>query len=227
MYIDQYTDKVKKHFLDPHNMGKITEEELEDGESLAVGSVGNPACGDLLTIYLKVKDEKIVDCKVETFGCASAIACSSVTTDLVIGKTIDEAKEIHKKDAADALGGLPPIKMHCSNLAADALHKAIENYEKGEKVSQDPENEKPEDKKSDEQKPATSDGPKAEITKDMTLGAVVTKFPPAAQVMMKYGLHCIGCQVATWETVEQGAKAHGMPDEKLDEMLVEMNETIK
>ncbi|MHA1934942.1 MAG: Fe-S cluster assembly scaffold protein NifU [Candidatus Thorarchaeota archaeon] len=117
-----YSKKVMENFTKPQNMGKI---ENPDG----VGEVGNPMCGDLMRIYIKVKDNILEDIKVETFGCVAAIATSSMTTQMAIGKTLDEAKELTRKDVAEALDGLPPQKMHCSNLAADALHKAIEDYE--------------------------------------------------------------------------------------------------
>jgi nitrogen fixation NifU-like protein len=121
-----YSKKVIQHFTSPHNQGII---ENPDG----VGMVGNPVCGDLMKIYLKIKKDRkkrevISDIKFETLGCASAIATSSMITDLAKGKTIDEAKKISRADVAEALEGLPPIKMHCSNLAADALHEAIEDY---------------------------------------------------------------------------------------------------
>lgn len=116
-----YSEKVMDLFRNPHNMGKI---ENADG----VGKVGNPVCGDVMYIYIKVKGDKIADIKFETFGCAAAIATSSMITDLAKGKTLDEALKITKGDVADALQGLPPIKMHCSNLAADGLKAAIEDY---------------------------------------------------------------------------------------------------
>jgi len=94
-----------------------------------VGTVGNPVCGDMLRLGIKVKDGVIVDAKIETFGCVAAIATSSVTTQMAIGMTLEEAKKVTRKEVAEALDGLPPQKMHCSNLAADALHKAIEDYE--------------------------------------------------------------------------------------------------
>jgi len=109
--------------MHPKNVGEIPD---ADG----VGTVGNPVCGDLMTIYIKVKDNRIVDIKFKTFGCGAAIATSSMTTELAKGKTLEEAMKITRADVADALGGLPPIKMHCSNLAADALHEAIKNYQK-------------------------------------------------------------------------------------------------
>ncbi len=117
-----YSEKVKENFKNPQNMGKI---EDPDG----VGTVGNPVCGDMMTLYLKIDDGIIVDAKVETFGCVAAIATSSMTTQMAIGKTIEEAKKISRQQVAEALNGLPPQKMHCSNLAADALLLAIEDYE--------------------------------------------------------------------------------------------------
>jgi len=120
-----YSKKVMNHFMRPHNQGKI---ENPSG----VGIVGNPVCGDLMKIYIKVKKENkreiIKVIKFETLGCASAIATSSMITDLAKGKTLDEAFKISRDDVAEALEGLPPIKMHCSNLAADGLKEAIKNY---------------------------------------------------------------------------------------------------
>ena len=116
-----YSEKVLEHFKNPKNVGEL---EGADGE----GTVGNPVCGDMMTMYIKVEDEKIKDIKFKTFGCGAAIATSSMTTQLAKGKTLDKALEISRQDVADALDGLPPIKMHCSNLAADALHEAIKNY---------------------------------------------------------------------------------------------------
>ncbi|PIU08282.1 MAG: iron-sulfur cluster assembly scaffold protein [Candidatus Moranbacteria bacterium CG_4_8_14_3_um_filter_34_16] len=120
-----YSKKVMNHFMRPHNQGKI---ENPSG----VGIVGNPVCGDLMKIYIKVKKENkreiIKEIKFETLGCASAIATSSMITDLAKGKTLDEAFKISRDDVAEALEGLPPIKMHCSNLAADGLKEAIKNY---------------------------------------------------------------------------------------------------
>jgi nitrogen fixation NifU-like protein len=117
-----YTDKVMDHFSNPRNVGEI---ENADG----IGEVGNATCGDIMKIYLKIEDEKIADVKFKTFGCGAAIATSSMVTEMVKGKTIPEALEISNKAVAEALDGLPPQKMHCSNLAADALHKAIEDYQ--------------------------------------------------------------------------------------------------
>ena len=116
-----YTQKVIEHFTNPQNMGSM---ENPDG----VGVAGNIACGDEMKIYIKVEDNKIKDIKFETLGCAAAIATSSMVTELAKGKTLEEAKKITRNDVAQSLGSLPLIKMHCSNLAADALHKAIENY---------------------------------------------------------------------------------------------------
>jgi nitrogen fixation NifU-like protein len=118
-----YSEKVMEMFRNPKNMGEI---ENPDG----VGRVGNPKCGDLMELYIKVENDIIIDVKFKTFGCAAAIATSSMVTEMAVGKTLDEALEITRKDVADELEGLPPIKMHCSNLAADALHAAIEDFRK-------------------------------------------------------------------------------------------------
>jgi nitrogen fixation NifU-like protein len=123
---DMYTEKVKEHFFHPRNVGEI---KNPDG----YGKVGNPVCGDVMAIYIKVKDNKIVDIKFKTFGCGAAIATSSVLTEMVKGKTLDEALKITREDVANELGGLPAIKMHCSNLAADALHEAIKDYKNKQK----------------------------------------------------------------------------------------------
>ena len=116
-----YSDKVMDHFTNPRNVGEIAD---ADG----IGEEGNPVCGDAMKIFIKVKDDVITDLKLKTFGCASAIAVSSMVTEMAKGMTIDEALKITKSSLADALDGLPPQKMHCSNLGADALHKAIEDY---------------------------------------------------------------------------------------------------
>ncbi|MDH5793203.1 MAG: Fe-S cluster assembly scaffold protein NifU [Candidatus Bathyarchaeota archaeon] len=121
-----YSEKVMEHFKNPRNMG-----EIKDADG--VGTVGNPVCGDMMTIYIKVKDNHLEDIKFKTFGCGAAIATSSMMTELAKGKTLEEALKITRANVADALGGLPPIKMHCSNLAADALHAAIEDYYKKQK----------------------------------------------------------------------------------------------
>ena len=116
-----YSEKVMDHFTNPRNVG-----EMEDADG--IGEEGNPVCGDAMKIFIKVKDNVITDLKFKTFGCASAIAVSSMVTEMAKGMTIDEAMKITKSSLADALDGLPPQKMHCSNLGADALHKAIEDY---------------------------------------------------------------------------------------------------
>ncbi|UCC12066.1 MAG: Fe-S cluster assembly scaffold protein NifU [candidate division WOR-3 bacterium] len=116
-----YSEKVMNHFLHPKNVGEI---ENADG----IGTVGNPVCGDVMTFYIKVDNNRIVDVKFKTFGCAAAIAVSSMVSEMVKGKTLDEALKITNKTVAEELGGLPPQKLHCSNLGADALHRAIENY---------------------------------------------------------------------------------------------------
>lgn len=116
-----YSEKVMEHFRNPRNVGIV---ENADG----TGKVGNPVCGDIMEMTIKVEDDRLVDVKFRTFGCGSAIATSSITTELVIGKTIDEALALTNRAVAQALDGLPPNKMHCSNLAADALHDAIKDY---------------------------------------------------------------------------------------------------
>ncbi len=116
-----YSKKVMEHFMNPRNVGVI---ENPDG----YGKVGNPVCGDVMEIYIKVKDDIITDIKFRTFGCGSAIATSSMVTELAKGKHVDEAVKITRGDVASELEGLPPQKMHCSNLAADALHEAIKDY---------------------------------------------------------------------------------------------------
>ena len=119
-----YTDKVMDHFRNPRNVG-----EIEDANG--VGEVGNAKCGDIMKIYLKVNDNGIIeDVKFKTFGCGSAIASSSIATELIKGKHIDEAWELSNKAVAEALDGLPPVKMHCSVLAEEAIHKAINDYRK-------------------------------------------------------------------------------------------------
>jgi len=123
-----YSKKVMEHFQHPRNVGEIKNPE-------GVGHVGNPICGDIMELYIKVKDNKIVDAKFKTFGCGAAIATSSMVTEMVKGKTIEEALKISNRAVAEALDGLPPIKMHCSVLAEDALKAAIEDYlaKKGKK----------------------------------------------------------------------------------------------
>ena len=117
-----YTEKVMDHFSNPRNIGEI---ENADG----VGEVGNPVCGDMMSFYINIKDNKIADIKFKTFGCVAAIAVSSMVTEMALGKTLNEAKKISKKSVAESLDGLPKEKMHCSNLGADALAKAIEDFE--------------------------------------------------------------------------------------------------
>jgi len=124
----QYSEKTLDHFRNPRNVGTL------EGANVAVGRVGNPVCGDMMDIYIKVTDDdRIEDIKFQTFGCGSAVATSSMVTELVIGMKLDDALKVTRGDVADALEGLPPIKMHCSNLAADALHEAIKNWREGVK----------------------------------------------------------------------------------------------
>jgi nitrogen fixation NifU-like protein len=116
-----YSEKVMDHFMNPRNVG-----EIEDANG--VGQVGNPKCGDIMKMYLKIEDNVIVDAKFRTFGCGAAVATSSMATELVKGKTVDEALKITNQAVAEALDGLPPIKMHCSNLAEEAIKAAIDDY---------------------------------------------------------------------------------------------------
>ena len=121
--MEEYSEKVMDHFMNPRNVGVI-----EDAD--AIGEVGNPRCGDIMRMYLKIKNNVIEDIKFQTFGCGAAVATSSMVTELVKGKTLEEALKVTKMDVADALDGLPPIKMHCSNLAEEAIKLAIEDYRK-------------------------------------------------------------------------------------------------
>lgn len=120
-----YSQTVMDHFRNPHNVGKM---ENPSG----VGKVGNPQCGDEMVIYIKVENNVIVDVSFETFGCVAAIASSSITTDMIKGKTLEEALALSNKEVADKLGGLPPVKMHCSVLAEDGIKAAIDDYKKRE-----------------------------------------------------------------------------------------------
>jgi len=119
----QYSEKVMEHFKNPHNVGEIPD---ADG----IGDVGNPVCGDIMRLYIKVKDGLITDAKFKTFGCGAAIATSSMITDIVKGKSVEDALKISNRAVAEALGGLPAIKMHCSVLAEQALKSAIDDYMK-------------------------------------------------------------------------------------------------
>jgi nitrogen fixation NifU-like protein len=116
-----YNETVMDHFKNPRNVGEIAD---ADG----VGEVGNPACGDIMAFYIKVQDDRLSDVKFKTFGCGAAIAVSSMVSEMAMGKTLDEAMKITNKSVLDALEGLPKKKHHCSNLGADALHRAIEDY---------------------------------------------------------------------------------------------------
>ncbi|MFB0564285.1 MAG: Fe-S cluster assembly scaffold protein NifU [Candidatus Aminicenantaceae bacterium] len=121
-----YSEKVMEHFQNPRNVGKIKD---ADG----IGEVGNPVCGDMMTFYIKVKDNRLADVKFQTFGCGAAIAVSSIVSEMAKGKTLEEVMKITNKNVAEELGGLPKNKLHCSNLGADALHKAIEDYRERQK----------------------------------------------------------------------------------------------
>ncbi len=118
-----YSDKVMDHFTNPRNVGEITDAD-------AVGQVGNPKCGDIMKMYFRIENDVILDVKFKTFGCGSAIATSSMATEMIMGKTIDEALALTNRAVADALDGLPPVKMHCSVLAEQAVKSAIYDYAK-------------------------------------------------------------------------------------------------
>jgi nitrogen fixation NifU-like protein len=121
--MEKYSEKVMDHFMNPRNVG-----EIKDANGIA--EVGNPRCGDIMKMYIKVKDNKIEDIKFLTFGCGAAVATSSMVTEMIKGKTLNKALEITNRQVAEALDGLPPLKMHCSNLAEQAVKKAIEDYRK-------------------------------------------------------------------------------------------------
>lgn len=124
-----YSEKVKEHFFNPKNIFR-TEEEIKNFQADGVGMVGSPACGDMMKVWITVKDNKISDCKWQTFGCGSAIASTSILSEMAIGKTLEEAKRITPQDIVNALGGLPTRKIHCSVLGDQALKAAIEDYKK-------------------------------------------------------------------------------------------------
>ena len=160
-----YSEKVMDHFSNPRNVGAI---EGADG----IGEVGNPVCGDMMTFYIKVKDDKLTDVKYKTFGCVAAIAVSSKVSEMTKGKTLEEAKAISKKAVAEALDGLPKEKMHCSNLGAQALSEAIKDYE---------------EKKNGKQKSATKTTKREKSKKHITCSQCNTQIPVAAKFCMACG----------------------------------------
>lgn len=160
-----YSEKVMDHFSNPRNVGAI---EGADG----IGEVGNPVCGDMMTFYIKVKDDKLTDVKYKTFGCVAAIAVSSKVSEMTKGKTLEEAKTISKKAVAEALDGLPKEKMHCSNLGAQALSEAIKDYE---------------EKKNGKQKSATKTTKREKSKKHITCSQCNTQNPVAAKFCMACG----------------------------------------
>lgn len=125
--MEEYSTKVMDHFFNPRNVGT-----MDDADG--IGEVGNPKCGDIMRMYIKVKDNKITDIKFQTFGCGAAVATSSMVTELVKGKTLDEALKVTNREVAEALDGLPPIKMHCSNLAESGIKAAIDDYKRKNKT---------------------------------------------------------------------------------------------
>ena len=199
-----YNKKVQDLFLNPHNLGEI---ENADG----VGEVGNAKCGDIMKIWIKVNPETQIleNIKFKTFGCAAAIATSSIITEMAKGKTLDEAEQITNQDVAEELGGLPPAKMHCSNLAADALRKAIVNYKEKRNEAVDL---APEDVHI-----------VGHIDKKMTIADIIENHPQTIEILMQFGFHCIGCQMSSFETLEEGAQKHGI---EVDELLDVLNGVI-
>ncbi len=138
-----YSEKVMEHFQNPRNVGVIKD---ADG----VGEVGNPVCGDMMTFYIKVKDNRLTDVKFQTFGCGAAIAVSSMVSEMAIGKTLEEALQITNEKIAEELGGLPKNKLHCSNLGADALHAAIMDYKRKQEAAMTQKEKKEEEVKKEE-----------------------------------------------------------------------------
>ncbi len=203
-----YNQKVQDLFLKPHNLG-----EIKDADG--VGEVGNAKCGDIMKIWIKVDSRKNVlkEIKFKTFGCAAAIATSSIITDMAMGKTLEEAEQITNQDVAEELEGLPPAKMHCSNLAADALKKAITDY-KQKKGGLD---------SSEEEKEAETEKISGHINKKMTISEVIENHPKVIETLLQFGFHCVGCQMSSVETLEEGAQKHGID---IDEMVDVLNGVI-
>jgi nitrogen fixation NifU-like protein len=182
-----YSEKVMEHFQNPRNVGVIRD---ADG----VGQVGNPVCGDMMSFYIKVKDNRLEDVKFQTFGCGAAIAVSSIVSEMAIGKTIEEALKITNKIVAEQLGGLPKNKLHCSNLGADALHKAIENYRERQKA--EAEKKKPQEKAVDKEKCYCPycDGPLEDLEDYCTkCGIELEECPECGQPFKKGDEKCPHC----------------------------------
>lgn len=175
-----YSEEVMDHFTNPRNVGEI---ENPDG----VGTVGNPVCGDLMTFQIRVEGDTIADVKFKTFGCGAAIAVSSMVSEMAIGKTLDEAMKISNKDVANELGGLPSQKMHCSNLGADALHAAIENYR--EQQTEAP-------KKGSVACPFCDDEMEESCPACTSCGVDLRTCPSCGQVVEKYAQVCSHCNAA-------------------------------
>lgn len=198
-----YSDKVKEHFLNPKNF--ITDKETEKWNNQAdgIGEVGSPACGDVMKVWIKVENNKITECKWQTYGCASAIASTSIMSEMAIGMTLEEAEKLTAKEISEKLGGLPQIKVHCSVLGKDALKAAIKNFklkQKGEKMEE------------------------GKITKETVIGEAIRLCPKAAELLMEKGMHCPACPMAAMETLETGLKAHGKSDEEIEEIIKKINE---
>lgn len=199
-----YSDIVKEHFLNPKNF--VTDEEIEKLNKTAdgIGEAGSPACGDIMKIWIKVENNKITECRWQTYGCASAIASTSMMSEITKGLIIEEAEKITPKEISDKLGGLPQIKVHCSVLGHEALKSAINDFktkQKGEKM---------EEKK---------------ITKKTVIGEAIRLCPKATEILTQEGMHCPACPMVAMETLEEGLKAHGKSDEEIEEIIKKINKT--
>ena len=199
-----YSEKVKEHFINPKNF--LTDEETEKWNKKAdgIGEVGSSTCGDVMKVWIKVKDNKIIECKWQTYGCASAIASTSAMSEIAKGMTLEKAEKLTAKQIIKELGGLPQIKVHCSVLGNQALKKAIENYKnKGEKMEE-----------------------KKIITKETRIGVALNICPKCADLLVEEGMHCPYCPGAAMETLEEGLKIHGKTEKEIEDIIKKMNELL-
>jgi hybrid cluster-associated redox disulfide protein len=201
-----YSNKVKEHFLNPKNF--ITDKETKEWNKKAdgIGETGSPACGDVMKVWITVENNKIKECKWQTYGCASAIASTSIMSEMAKGKTIEQAEAITAKEITDKLGGLPQIKIHCSVLGNQALKAAIQNYKerkKGEKMKEEKTTKK--------------------ITKNTQIIEAVRLNPKTGEILISEGIHCPTCPMAAMETIEQGLKAHGKTEKEIEEIIKKIN----
>ncbi len=200
-----YREQLMEYYKDPQNRGTLSDPDVSVYEK-------NPFCGDEITLQLKVNNGIIDDAKFEGSACAVSVASSEVVTDEIIGKSIDDAKRITKEDILELLGvELTTSRVKCATLVLEALEKALQHYEK-----------KQNDSVSFEEIEVS-----LPITKDTNLGMLVAKYPDAAEVLLDYGLHCVGCIASTYDSVEAGSRIHGYSDEEIQEMVDRINEVIK